>query len=150
MSLNGIRRLETTEAQSTADNQQAARKNVQDQITTHEGTVKDQYDHSMKELQHDQDARSTQSGLTCFFAILLGPLIGTAIGSAIGGAAAKGDKDAAGEEKKLSGLSDQVEAKSMDDFDKSRSRLDDSNKEADDVAKFQRELNDDRFTGLNA
>jgi hypothetical protein len=148
MSVKGIQMLESVKAQGNADSQAAAQKDVERKIKEHETYVDKSFNDSMKEIADDKSGRDKQSGWTCMFAIFLGPLIGTAIGNAIGGAAAEGDKKSSDEAHKQAGLADLQEQHAMDEFQKSTSKLQDTKQDADDIAKFRRELNDQGWTGI--
>jgi hypothetical protein len=148
MTLRGIIQLQTIEQQGNVESQKDARSDLQSAIELQRHYAEESYKHTMEQIAHERAAREKKSGLTCMFAIILGPLIGTAIGNAVGGWAGSKDAAAGREKKRQAGIDDLLMQHADDAFDRAKTNFEDRQKDAKDVDKFKRELSDDRWASI--
>lgn len=148
MTIKAIQSLQAVQQEHNVESQTTARDKMQSAEAQQKAISDEQYKDQIAEMVNQKQAADTKSEATCWFAIFLGPLIGTAIGNAVGGGLAKGDEEDAAEFKKQVGLDDLASQKADDEFSKARKNFQDASKDGQDLAKFTRELRDDKWTGL--
>lgn len=148
MTIRAIQSLQAVQGEANVENQNTARDKMQAAEANQKAISDEQYKDQIAQMVNEKSAADTKSDATCWFAIFLGPLIGTAIGNAVGGAAASGDEKDAAEFKKQVGLDDLASQRADDDFSKAKKAYQEASKDGQDLAKFTRELRDDKWTGL--